>query len=103
MSANTTISFGQNITIICNTGINALVPSLQIDSQIADNNQQILDVTPIGSPNRLKEFLFSFATHENNGIIFTCTDTSGSLTLNVLCKLLYYITCTNISLYSQTS
>ena len=100
--ANKAVSVGQNITITCNTGNNALVPSLLINSQSADNNPQVIDVTPVGSPNGLKVFLFSSATHENNGIFFTCTDTTGSLILNVLCKLLYYIMYIDISIYSQT-
>ena len=98
MPANQVISVGENINITCDTGTNAVSPTLSINGQSTDTNPQVTDITPGGSPNRLKLFLFSAATRENNGIIFTCTGISGSLTLNVLCKLLYIIIGIGISL-----
>ena len=58
------------------------------------------DVTLVGSTNGWIIFLFSSATHENNGTMFKYTDTSGLLILivHVLCKLLYYIIYIDISI-----
>ena len=93
-----TIRVGENINITCDTGTNVFIPTLLINCQSTDANSQVTDITPGGSPNKLKVFLFSAATRENNGIVFICSDTLGSLTLNVLCKLLYIIIRIDISL-----
>ena len=82
-----TIRVGENINITCNTMINQVPPNLLINGQTTVSNPQVTDITPSGSPNSVKVFLFNSATRDNNGIMFTCTDTSSSVTLNVLCKL----------------
>ena len=87
MPENTTISVGENVAITCDSGSNITVPNLLINNQGTNNNPQVIDITPLGSPNQLRVFNFIFATRENNGIVFTCVNTAGSLILNVLCKL----------------
>ena len=87
---NPAISVGENITITCNTTTNAVIPSLRINGQVTDNNLQVTDITPVGSENKLRVFLFSFASKDNNGIVFSCTNTAGMLTLSVLCELSFW-------------
>lgn len=69
------------MTIVCNTG-GGVIPSLRINGDPTDSNDQVIP----GSPNSIRTFYFIFATPANNGIEFTCSGTTGTIVLDVLCK-----------------
>ena len=79
--SSTTINVGENIPITCDSGNNALTHNLLIDSNSPGSR-----VTDVTNNNNLRVFLFSFAICEDNRIILTYLDITGSLTLNVSCE-----------------
>lgn len=84
--ANGVVRVGENITFTCDTGDNAFTPVLLADGQSIQNS---VPVTLVNATDRRRAFKITSVPLSDNGVVFTCSNTAGTITLEVQCKCLY--------------